>query len=86
MARELNLTTVNSIAVITREEVLVDTDRISIDILSDNGQSVTARISFFNSNGYSRTLVLWEGQDYINIGEWTDLDVDLRIKELLNVV
>ena len=86
MARELNLTTVNSIAVITREEVMVDTDRISIDILSDNGQSVTARISFFNSNGYSKTLVLWEGQDYINIGEWTDLDVDLRIKELLNVV
>lgn len=86
MARELNLTTVNSIAVITREEVLVDTDKISIDILSDNGQSVTARISFFNSNGYSKTLVLWEGQDYINIGEWTDLDVDLRIKELLNVV
>ena len=86
MARELNLTTVSSIAVITREEVLVDTDRISIDILSDNGQSVTARISFFNSNGYSKTLVLWEGQDYINIGEWTDLDVDLRIKELLNVV
>ena len=85
MARELNLTTVNSIAVITREEVLVDTDKISIDILSDNGQSVTARISFFNSNGYSKTLVLWEGQDYINIGEWTDLDVDLRIKELLNV-
>ena len=86
MARELNLTTVNSIAVITKEEVMVDTDRISIDILSDNGQSVTARISFFNSNGYSKTLVLWEGQDYINIGEWTDLDVDLRIKELLNVV
>ena len=86
MARELNLTAVNSIAVITKEEVMVDTDRISIDILSDNGQSVTARISFFNSNGYSKTLVLWEGQDYINIGEWTDLDVDLRIKELLNVV
>jgi hypothetical protein len=39
----------------------------------------------FNTNGYSKTLVLWEGQDYINIGEWTDLDVELRIKELLNV-
>jgi hypothetical protein len=85
MARELNLAAVNSIAVITREEVMVDTDKISIDILTDNGQSVTARISFFNSNGYSKTLVLWEGQDYSNIGEWTDLDVDLRIKELLNV-
>lgn len=86
MAKELNLTTVNSIVVITREEVTVDTDKISIDILTDNGQSVTARISFFNSNGYSKTLVLWEDQDYINIGEWTDLDVELRIKKILNVV
>jgi hypothetical protein len=86
MAKELNLTTVNSIIIVTKEEVTIDTDKISIDILTDNGQSVTARISFFNPNGYSKTLVLWEDQDYINIGEWTDLDVELRIKKLLNVV
>lgn len=85
MSRQLNLTGTHQITVVTREEVTVDTDMISVDVLTDNGNSVTARVSFFNTNGYSRILVLWEGQAYINIGDWTDIDVDTRIKELLNV-
>jgi hypothetical protein len=85
MSRQLNLTGLHQITVVTREEVTVDTDMISIDVLTDNGNSVTARVSFFNTAGYSRILVLWEGQAYINIGDWTDSDVDTRIKELLNV-
>lgn len=85
MARELILTGTNQITVVTREEVLIETDKISIDTLTDDGQSVVARISFYNSGGYSKTITLWEGQDYINIGEWTDSQVDTRIKELLNL-
>ena len=86
MARELTLNTTSQITIITRQELVIDTDRISIDTLIDDGQSVVARISFFNPGGYSKELVLWHGQDYLNIGDWTDVDVDLRIKELLNVL
>jgi hypothetical protein len=86
MARELILTGLNQITVVTREEVVIETDKISIDTLTDDGQSVVARISFYNSGGYSKSIVLWDGQEYINIGEWTDTQVEIRIKELLNLL
>lgn len=85
MARELNLIGVNQITIVTREELTIQTDRISIDTLTDDGQSVVARISFYDSGGYSKVITLWEGQDYIDIGEWTDSNVDSRIKEILNL-
>jgi hypothetical protein len=85
MARELNLTGTNQVTVVTREEVVLETDKISIDSITDTGLAVTARVSFFNAGGYSRELTLWEGQAYVDIGNWTDADVDLRLKELLNV-
>jgi hypothetical protein len=85
MARQLNLSSTQQVVVVKREEETLDTDKISIDKVVDNGYMVSARISFFSSTGLSRELVLWEGQDYINIGQWTDSDVDTRIKELLNV-
>lgn len=85
MSRQLNLSSTQQIVVIKREEETLDTDKISIDRVTDNGYMVTTRISFFSSTGLSRDLILWEGQDYINIGNWTDSDVDIRIKELLNV-
>lgn len=86
MARELILTGLNQITVVAREEVVIETDKISIDTLTDDGQSVVARISFYNSGGYSKNIVLWDGQEYINIGEWTDTQVEIRIKELLNLL
>jgi hypothetical protein len=85
MSRQLNLSSTQQVVVVKREEETLDTDKISIDKVVDNGYMVSARISFFSSTGLSRELVLWEGQDYINIGQWTDSDVDTRIKELLNV-
>ncbi len=85
MARELDLSSVQQVVVIKREEETLDTDKISIDMVIDDGSMVRCRVSFFSSTGLSRELVLWEGQDYINIGQWTDDDVNNRIKELLNV-
>lgn len=85
MAREITLSTTQEVVVVTREEERLSTDKLSVDSVSDTGTSVIARVSFFNSLGFSRNLILWEGQDYINIGDWTDSQVDLRIKELLNV-
>ena len=85
MSREISLSGTQTVTVVTREEVLLDTDRISVDLIWDDGFSVKARISFFSSTGLSREIVLWEGQDYVNVGQWTDTDVDNRIKYLLGL-
>jgi hypothetical protein len=85
MARTINLSQEENVTIVTREEEIVTTDKISVDNVNDDGQSVTAMVSFFNSMGYTKTLILWNGQEYINIGQWTDSDVDARIKQLLNL-
>lgn len=85
MARELILTSTTRVVIVTKEEVGIDTDKISIDSVIDNGNSVITKISFFNQNGYTKELLLWEGQDYINIGDWVDSDVNSRIIELLGL-
>jgi hypothetical protein len=85
MAREIILNGSQNVVVVTREETTLLTDKISIDTVSDDGNKVVVRLSFFNSTGLTRLLTLWEGQDYVNIGNWTDDDVNNRIKELLNV-
>ena len=85
MGRQITLNGSQNVVVITREEQTLTTDKISVDMVSDDGEKVVVRISFFSSTGITRLLTLWEGQDYINIGDWTDDDVNNRIKELLNV-
>ena len=85
MARELILTSTTRVVIVTKEEIGMDTDKISIDSVIDNGNSVITKISFFNQNGYTKELLLWEGQDYINIGDWVDSDVNSRIIELLGL-
>jgi hypothetical protein len=85
MARELNLISTKKVIIITKEEISIDTDKISIDSVIDTGYSVISKVSFFNENGYTKELILWEGQDYINIGDWVDSDVNSRIIELLNL-
>jgi hypothetical protein len=85
MARQLNLTSTKKVIIITKEEISIDTDKISIDSVIDTGYSVISKVSFFNENGYTKELILWEGQDYINIGDWVDSDVNSRIIELLNL-
>lgn len=85
MAKEIQLNGEQTIVVITREETTLLTDKISVDSVTDTGTEVSVKISFFSNTGLTRLLTLWEGQDYINIGNWTDIDVENRIKELLNV-
>lgn len=85
MAREIILNQEEQVIIVTKEEVTINTDKISVDLVSDDGISVSARVSFFNTNGYSKNLILWEGDSYTQIGQWTDQDVDNRIKELLNL-
>lgn len=85
MSREIQLNGIQNVTVITREEVILETDRINIISITDDGSKVYVKLSFFHTSGLKRDLILWEGQDYINIGNWTDNDVINRIKELLNV-
>lgn len=85
MARTINLSQEENVTIVTREEEIVTTDKISVDTIIDDGKSAVASISFFNSMGYTKTLILWNGEEYINIGQWTDSDVDDRIKQLLNL-
>lgn len=86
MPRKITLNQQQNVVVITREETTLSTDKISVDSVTDDGEKVYAKISFFSNIGLTRLLILWEGQDYIDIGQWTDTDVDNRIKELLNLV
>lgn len=80
MSRLLNIGTTQKI--ILQEEVSVTTDTVSIDSVIDDGQSVTANVSFGISNS-NKQLMLWNGTDYTNIGEWTTTDVNNRITQLL---
>ena len=36
-------------------------------------------------NGMLRRFVLWEGDSYDQIGQWTDTDVITRVKEVVGV-
>ncbi len=86
MAREINLETPKSITLVTKEEKVISVDKISINTVTDDGFSVYANISFDIDHGYIKTIILWTGQDYINIGQWTDSDVDNRVKQILNIL
>ena len=59
----------------------VDADEVTILTLSDDTvDTVTAVV---NVKGYDKVLVLWEGQSYIDIGNWTQDQANARIIELL---
>jgi hypothetical protein len=85
MGRQITLNELQEVVVVTREEERLSTDKISVDSVTDDGTKVVSKVSFYSSHGLTKLLVLWEGQDYVNIGDWTDAQVDARIKELLQV-
>lgn len=82
MARTIELQKQKEIVIIEKQSITCD--KISIDSVTDNGISVTCIISFFSETGNTKSLILWDGQDYIDIGQWTDEDVNNRIIEILN--
>jgi hypothetical protein len=57
----------------------ITVSKIEITSIEDSSvdKKVTARI-----NGAPGTIVLWEGEAYDKIGQWTDADVANRIKEI----
>lgn len=66
----------------------VMTSEVSYDSVVDNSsvKMVVTEITMkVNPDGTKiiKPLVLWEGEDYNKIGQWTDVEVEARIKELL---
>lgn len=78
MARDLNIGS-------TKTLISVQGDKISVDYVIDDGKSVIAEVSFYNNSFAPKRLVLWEGEAYNEIGQWTDADVDKEIKKLLSL-
>jgi hypothetical protein len=85
MGREINLTGPQDVTVVTREEVAISTDVVYIDYIMDYPTYAVAVLSFGHPLGYTRKLTLWSGEEYANIGQWTDQQAMDRVKELLNV-
>lgn len=72
-----------------REAEKVTTDSIFINQITDNGTQVEALITIGGNtiNGKVKTIILWDEQStptYTEIGQWTDTDVQERIKQLIN--
>jgi len=60
---------------------IVEASELTIITISDNTvDNVTAVV---NIDGYNLVLILWEGQAYINIGNWTQGQANARILELI---
>jgi hypothetical protein len=79
---KVTLNTKKDIAI--KEAVTINSDDIKVNQVTDNYTSVIALISFPSASlDFTRELILWEGEDYTNIGQWTDNDVQNRIKQLL---
>lgn len=65
---------------------VVTTDEILINEIRDTGTSVIAMITPLEKStilAQTRTIVLWEGKEYEQIGQWTDSDVENKLKQIL---
>lgn len=64
------------------------TDKVSYTTITDSQDYktvVTEVLMAYDElgNPINRILVLWEGEEYDAIGQWTDEQAEARIKELL---
>jgi len=82
MAREIQLKNTKEITLVVRDEEKIIIDSVRLDSVTDDGNKVYCQISFIGTQ-YSKVIILWEGESYTNIGQWTDEDVNARILELI---
>lgn len=73
---EIQFSKATDVVVVTERKVTIE--KITITELVDlpNRKMVVAKTSEIG------TIVLWKGNDYDAIGQWTDTDVVTRINEL----
>jgi hypothetical protein len=59
----------------------IEANELSIVTISDN--TVDAVTAVVNVMGHDKVLTLWEGEAYINIGNWTQEQANAKILELV---
>ena len=68
--------------VITQPQILKTISSITIYSITDTSLMEKKVIAYTSEFGQ---VVLWEGDAYDTIGQWTDTDVTARIKEIYNL-
>lgn len=63
----------------------IQTDVVYYETIVDNSslKVVTTEVTLNQYPLISKSLILWEGESYDAIGQWTDEQAEQRIKELL---
>lgn len=77
---ELTLPSVKDIEIVTQESHIITTDKVALSHIIDNTLSVVATVVI---EGFPKTIVLWQGDSYTAIGDWTQKEAEDKIKELL---
>lgn len=67
--------------IIVQEQIIKNISSIKIIQLTDTLDSVIATIAMDSERPIN--LILWEGESYTKIGQWTDEDVKKRIIEMI---
>ena len=89
MVLEIKLDAEKEVVVVKAQTVA--TDCILVNQVTDNGSSVHAIVTpvpkgakALNPMGTQTiNLILWAGEEYKKLGQWTDSDVEKRLIELL---
>ena len=63
-------------------EESIEVSNIIVEEVRDNGNSVYADLFYSDQDDQLKHILLWGGEDYVKIGQWTDDNVATRIKEL----
>jgi hypothetical protein len=82
--QELTLSEVKKVQI--KQPEFIYADSVVIMVAKDYGNRVEAELLLKNSitgNSHNVELTLWDGQDYIDIGVWTDQDVINRVEKLI---
>lgn len=67
--------------IVVQEEIKKNITSIKVIQLTDTLDSVIATIALDSERPMN--LILWEGEGYAEIGQWTDEDVKKRIIEMI---
>lgn len=80
---EIQLNTPQKIILVQEQSTMAN--KVILNHFIDNGKMVEADLTFIGEGGTQNQIwTLWDGQEYINIGQYTDTDIQNRLNELLN--
>ena len=63
-------------------EIAINVSEIILKEIIDDGVSAYANIYFSTTDTNLKHVLLWGGQEYINIGQWQDEDVLNKLNEI----